>query len=147
MEIGALVAILLGIALLVVPVWLAWYLLRRLRRLLVWPRTQATIRRVWRTKHQYVSMSGTNTSTKTVHARYEFRDEAGGEYFGEVERLSKPKVGDVIEIMYSPRRPSVNDAVEGGSVAGRIITYGAVFLVLGGGGIACILAPLGLLPS
>jgi hypothetical protein len=147
METGALVAMLIGIAMLILPVWLAWHLLRRLRRLLAWPRTQATVRRVWRTRHQYTAIGGAKTSTKTVHASYEFRDEAGDEHTGEVVTLNKPKVGDVIEVMYAPGKPSKNDAVQGGSVGGRIITYGAVFIILGGGGIAFILAPLGLLPS
>lgn len=144
---GALVAMLIGVALLIVPLWLAWYLLRRLRRLVVWPRATATVSRVWRTKHDYIGVGGAKASFKAVHARYEFRDESGIEHSGEVESLDKPKVGDAIEVMYAPRNPGVNDAVYGGSVGGRVITYGALFIVLGGGGLMFILAPLGLLPS
>lgn len=144
MSLGDVAALLIGIAMLVLPAWLAWYLVRRWRRLATWSRAQATIRHVRKTKHNS-SATGTTTTETSYEARYEYRDAAGVQHIGEVDHLHSPKVGDVIEIMYDPDQPSSSDTVSGGSVAGRIINYGAVFIVLGGGGIFIILASLDLI--
>lgn len=95
MSLGAVAALLIGIAMLVLPAWLA----------------------------------------------------AGIQHVGEVDHLHGPTVGEVIEIMYAPDDPSSSDTVAGGSVVGRIINYGAVFILLGGGGIFVILASLGLISA
>ncbi|MEU0269919.1 DUF3592 domain-containing protein [Nocardioides sp. NPDC006303] len=146
MSLGAVAALLIGIAMLVLPAWLAWYLIRRRRRLASWPRAQATIRHVRKTKHNS-SATATTTTETSYEARYEYRDAAGVQHIGEVDHLHAPKVGDVIEVMYDPDQPSSSDTVAGGSVLGRIINYGAVFIVLGGGGIFVILASLDLIPA
>ncbi|PSK95706.1 uncharacterized protein DUF3592 [Murinocardiopsis flavida] len=143
MSFGAVTALLVGIAMLIFPAWLAWNLIRRQRRLATWPRAQATIRHVWKTTRQS-SATGTSTTEKTMHARYEFRDNPGRYHTGEVEHLAKPKVGDVLEVMYDPTDPKLNDTVSGGSVVGRIINYGAIFILLGGMGIFFIVASLDL---
>lgn len=143
MSFGAVAALLIGIAMLIPAFWLGWYLIRRQSRLATWPRAQATVRRLRKEKRR-TTVSGTTTTETTIHARYEFRDAAGVEHTGEADHLSKPKVGDAVEVMYDPSDPATNETVRGASVAGRIIHYGAVFVVFGGGGIFLILASLGL---
>lgn len=142
MSFGAVAALLIGIAMLIFPAWLAWYVIRRQRRLTTWPRAEGRVRHRWKEKHQ----SSDGSTTTHVHARYEFRDATGAMHVGEVEHLTDPKVGDIIEIMYDPDDPKTSDTVYGGSVAGRVINYGAVFILLGGFGIFLVLASLDLLP-
>lgn len=146
MSFGAVAALLIGIAMLILPAWLTIHLVRRQRRLATWTRTQATIRHVWKKKRQ--SSASGNTSTETsIHARYEYRDAAGIQHIGEVEHLADPKAGDVVEIIYAPDDPKTNETVSGGSVVGRIVNYGMVFVVFGGIGIFLILASLGLISA
>ncbi|MFE6645512.1 DUF3592 domain-containing protein [Nocardioides sp. NPDC057772] len=146
MSFGAVAALLIGIAMLILPAWLTIHLVRRRRRLTTWSRTQATIRHVWKQKHQSSATGSTSTET-TIHARYEYRDAAGIQHIGEVEHLANPKVGDVVEIIYDPDDPKTNETVSGGSVVGRIVNYSAVFIVFGGIGIFLILASLGLISA
>ena len=144
MSLGVVAALLIGIAMLVLPAWLAWYLIRRWRRLATWPRAQATIRHVRKTKHNS-SATGTTTSETSYEARYEYPDAAGVQHIGEVDHLAKPKVGDVVEIIYDPNDPKTNETVSGGSVVGRIVNYSAVFIVFGGIGTFLVLASFGLI--
>jgi hypothetical protein len=147
MELGDVAALLIGIAMLILPAWLATHLVRRQRRLATWTRTQATIRHTRKTKYDS-SATTTSAATETaVRTRYGYRDTTGVPHVGEVEHLHDPKVGDVVEIMYDPDDPSSSDTVYGGSVVGRIINYGAAFILLGGGGVFLILASLGLISA
>ena len=144
MSTGAIVALVGGIALLILPAWLAWYLVRRQRRVAAWPRAQATIRSA-QDKAYRSSFVESSTTETYVHAHYEYQDAAGTQHVREVEHLHNGKVGDIIEIMYNPADPDSSDIVSGGSVGGRIINYGAIFIIFGGGGIFLILAALGLI--
>ncbi|MEU4452143.1 DUF3592 domain-containing protein [Nocardioides sp. NPDC023903] len=144
MSTGATVALLVGIALLILPAWLAWYLVSRQRRVGAWPRAQATIRDAQEKAYRSSFIESSTTETY-VHAHYEYRDAAGIQHVGEVEHLHNGKVGDIIEIMYDPADPDSSDIVSGGSTGGRIINYGAIFIIFGGGGIFLILASLGII--
>jgi hypothetical protein len=119
MSTGAIVALLVGIALLILPAWLAWYLVHRKRRVASWPRAQATIRNA-ETKAYRSSFIESSTTETYVHAHYEYRDAAGIQHVGEVEHLHDGKVGDIIEIMYDPADPDSSYNVHGGSVGGPI---------------------------
>lgn len=143
MSSGAVGALLIGIAMLILPAWLTCHLVRRQRRLATWTRTQATIRHVWKKKHQS-SATGTDSSETSIHARYEYRDTSGIQHVGEVEHLAKPQVGDVLDVIYDPNEPNSSDTVAGGSVVGRIINYGFIFIFFGGFGVFLILAALDL---
>ena len=103
---------------------------------------------IWRLRKvkQDTTVAGTSTSATTVHADYSFQDTAGIKRTGEVDFLSKPQKGDVLEVMYDPEDPTVNETVKGGSVVGRIVNYSAVFIIFGAGGVFLILASLELLP-
>lgn len=140
MELGAVAALVVGIAFLIIPALLGRNLVIRWRRLASWPRAEARVRHVWRKKEP--SSSGSETTT---HARYEFRDATGRLRVGEVDYLSDPQVDDVLEVMYDPEDLKVSETVYGGSVVGRIINYSVSFL-LGAMGIFLILASLDLLP-
>ena len=144
MSTGAIVALVVGVALLILPAWLAWYLVRRQRRVVAWPRAQATIRNAQKVAYRSSFVESSTTETY-IHAHYEYRDAAGIQHVGEVDNLHDGKVGDIIEIMYDPADPDSSDIVRGGSVGGRIINYGAIFIIFGGGGIFLILASLGLI--
>lgn len=144
MSTGAIAALLVGIALLILPAWLAWYLVRRQRRVLAWPHAQATIRSTQKKAYRSSFIESSTTETY-VHAHYEYRDAAGVQHVGEVDHLHNGKVGDIIEIMYDPADPDSSAIVHGDSVGGRIINYGAIFIIFGGGGIFLILASLGLI--
>lgn len=146
MSFGTAAALLIGIAMLILPAWLTIHLVRRQRRLATWARADATIRHVWKKKHQS-SATGTTSSEMHIHARYEYRDSTGIQHVGDVEHLAKPKVGDVVEIMYEPNDPKTNETVSGGSVVGRVVNYGAIFIVFGGIGIFLILASLDLISA
>lgn len=146
MSFGAVAALLIGTAMLILPAWLTIHLLRRQRRLASWTRTGATIRQVWKKKRQS-SATGTSSTETSINARYEYRDSAGIQHIGEVEHLAHPKVGDVIEIMYDPNDPKTNETVSGGSVVGRVVNYSLAFIVFGGIGIFLILASLGLISA
>lgn len=145
MSFGAVAALLIGITMLILPAWLTIRLVRRQRRLATWPRTQATIHHVW--KKRPPSATGTTSTETSVHARYEYRDSAGIRHIGEVEHLADPKVGDIVEVIYDPEEPSSSDTVYGGSVVGRVINYGATYIVFGGIGIFLVLASLGLISA
>ncbi|MER7609917.1 DUF3592 domain-containing protein [Nocardioides sp. NPDC127503] len=144
MSFGAVAALLIGIAMLILPAWLTIHLVRRQRRLATWTRTEATIRHVWKKKRQS-SATGTSSTETSINARYEYRDSAGIQHIGEVEHLARPKVGDVIEIMYDPNDPKTNETVSGGSVVGRVVNYSVAFIVFGGIGTFLILASLDLI--
>ncbi|MFI5624618.1 DUF3592 domain-containing protein [Nocardioides sp. NPDC051685] len=144
MSSGDVGALLVGLAMLILPAWLTTHLVRRWRRLATWTRTQATIRHVWKKKHQS-SATGTTSSETPIHARYEYRDTGGIRHVGEVEHLAKPQVGDLLDVIYNPDEPAASDTVSGGSVVGRIINYGFIFILFGGGGIFLILAVLDLI--
>ncbi|MBB5916636.1 hypothetical protein BJY24_005548 [Nocardia transvalensis] len=144
MSSGAVVTLLIGIAMLILPAWLTIHLVRRQRRLAAWSRTEATVRHVWKKKNQS-SATGTSSTETSIHARYEYRDTADIQHTGEVGHLAKPKVGDIVEIMYDPDDPKASETVNGGSVVGRIINYGFVFLFFGGFAIFLILASLDLI--
>lgn len=144
MSTGAIAALLVGIALLILPAWLAWYLVRRQRRVLTWPHAQATIHSTQRKTYRSSFIESSTTETY-IHAHYEYRDATGVQHVGEVEHLHTGKVGDIIEIIYDPADPGSSHIVNGGSVGGRIINYGAIFIIFGGGGIFLILASLGLI--
>lgn len=144
MSFGAVTALLIGIAMLILPAWLTIHLVRRQRRLATWTRAEATIRHVWKKKHQS-SATGTSSTETSIHARYEYRDTAGIQHIGEVEHLTKPQVGDTVEIMYDPDDPKSSNTVYGGSVVGRIINYGFIFSFFGGFGTFLILAALELI--
>ncbi|WP_406029845.1 DUF3592 domain-containing protein [Nocardioides sp. NBC_00163] len=146
MSFGAVAALLIGIAMLILPAWLTIHLARRQRRLATWTRTEATIRHVWKKKYES-SATGTSTTETSINARYEYRDAAGIQHIGEVEHLADPKVGDVIEIIYDPNDPKTNETVSGGSVVGRVVNYSVAFIVFGGIGIFLILASLGLISA
>lgn len=146
MSFGAVAALLIGIAMLILPAWLTIHLVRRQRRLATWTRTEATIRHVWKKKYES-SATGTSSTETSINARYEYRDTAGIQHVGEVEHLAKPKVGDVVEIMYDPNDPKTNETVSGGSVVGRIVNYSALFIVFGGIGTFLILASLDLISA
>lgn len=146
MSFGAVAALLIGTAMLILPAWLTIHLVRRQRRLASWTRTGATIRQVWKKKRQS-SATGTSSTETSINARYEYRDSAGIQHIGEVEHLAHPKVGDVIEIMYDPNDPKTNETVSGGSVVGRVVNYSLAFIVFGGIGIFLILASLGLISA
>ena len=146
MSLGAVAALLIGIAMLILPAWLTIHLVRRQRRLATWIRAEATIRHVWKKKHQS-SATGTSSTETSINARYEYRDSAGIQHIGEVEHLARPKVGDVIEIMYDPNDPKTNETVSGGSVVGRVVNYSVAFVVFGGIGIFLILASLDLISA
>nr|WP_281365663.1 DUF3592 domain-containing protein [Nocardioides panzhihuensis] len=134
-----------GIAMLILPAWLTIHLVRRQRRLATWTRTQATIRHTRKTKYDSSATTGSAATEAAFRARYEYRDATGVPHRGEVEHLPDPKVGDIVEVMYAPDDPSSSDTVYGGSVAGRIVNYSAVFILLGGGGVFLILASLDLI--
>ena len=144
MSFGAVAALLIGIAMLILPAWLTTHLVRRQRRLATWTRAEATIRHVWKKKYES-SATGTSTTETSINARYEYRDTAGIQHVGEVEHLADPKVGDVIEIIYDPNDPKTNETVSGGSVVGRVVNYSVAFIVFGGIGTFLILASLGLI--
>ncbi|MFE3998496.1 DUF3592 domain-containing protein [Nocardioides sp. YIM B13467] len=146
MSLGAVAALLIGIAMLILPAWLTIHLVRRQRRLATWTRTEATIRHVWKKKYES-SATGTSTTETSINARYEYRDTAGIQHVGEVEHLARPKVGDVIEIIYDPNDPKTNETVSGGSVVGRVLNYSVAFVVFGGIGIFLILASLNLISA
>lgn len=146
MSFGAVAALLIGTAMLILPAWLTIHLVRRQRRLASWTRTGATIRQVWKKKRQS-SATGTSSTETSINARYEYRDSAGIQHIGEVEHLADPKVGDVAEGIYDPEEPSWSDTVYAGSVLGRVINYGATYAVLGGIGIFLVLASLGLISA
>ncbi|OIJ25373.1 DUF3592 domain-containing protein [Nocardioides luteus] len=76
MSSGDVGALLIGIAMLILPTWLTTQLVRRWRRLASWTRTQGTIRHVWKKKHDS-SATGTASSETSIHARYEYRDSRG----------------------------------------------------------------------
>ena len=139
MSFGAVAALLIGIAMLILPAWLTIHLVRRQRRLATWTRTEATIRHVWKKKYES-SATGTSTTETSINARYEYRDAAVGDG-------RHPKVGDVIEIIYDPNDPKTNETVSGGSVVGRVVNYSVAFIVFGGIGIFLILASLGLISA
>lgn len=143
MSAGAIAALLVGVALLILPACLAWYLVRRQRRVATWPRAQATIRKAQKKAYRSSFIESSTTETY-VHAHYEYRDADGVQHVSEVEHLHDGKVGDIIEIMYDPADPGSSEIVGGGSIGGRIINYGAIFIIFGGGGIFLILASLGL---
>lgn len=140
----AVAALLIGIAMLILPAWLTIRLVCRQRRLTTWTRAEATIRHVWKKKYDS-SATGTSSTETSINARYEYRDAAGIQHIGEVEHLAKPKVGDVVEVMYDPDDPSSSETVSGGSVVGRIINYGFIFIFFGGFGAFLILAALDLI--
>lgn len=144
MSSGAVAALLIGIAMLILPAWLTIHLLRRQRRLATWTRAEGSIRHVWKKKHQS-SATGTSTTETSIHAGYEYRDAAGIRHIDEVEHLTKPKVGDIVEIIYDRDDPKSSETVNGDSVVGRIINYGFIFSFFGGFGIFLILAALDLI--
>ncbi|GGU23035.1 DUF3592 domain-containing protein [Nocardioides albus] len=145
MELGAVAALVIGLAMLILPAWLTIHLVRRRRRLATWTRTQATIRHTRKTKYDSSASTASGASETAIRARYEYRDAAGVPRVGDVEHLHDPKVGDVVEIIYDPDDPSSSETVSGGSVVGRIVNYSAVFILFGGIGTFLILASLGLI--
>ncbi|WP_327635749.1 DUF3592 domain-containing protein [Kribbella sp. NBC_00482] len=142
MSSGSMIGLLIGLALLIGPVWVLGLSARRLRRLSAWPRAQGTVRHVWTTTRSS-SATGTSTTEKVVHARYEFADASGRQQVGECAYLKDPKVGDPLEVMYSPETSATNQPVHGGSVIWRTITWGFVVIFFGGLGVFVILAALG----
>ena len=141
MERGAVAALVAGIAFLIFPALLGRNLVRRWRRLTSWPRAEARVRHVWRTKEQ--TSNGRET---VVHARYEFRDAAGRIRVGEVDYLSDPQVDDFFEVMFDPDDLKVSEPVSGGSVVGRIV-IGTMCFLFGALGIFLILASLDLISA
>jgi uncharacterized protein DUF3592 len=135
------VALWTGLAFLVPAAWVVWRIARRRLRLARWPRAQATVRHVWRTKGQS-SATGTSTSTTTTHARYRF-DVSGLEQVGECTYLDDPKVGDSLEVMYDPANPKSNQPVYGSSLVGRVITLGFVIVFFGGLGVFMLIVAFG----
>lgn len=138
---GSVLVLLLGLASMIGPVWVLVIFARRRRRLSTWPRAQAKVRQVW-TSTRSSSATGTSTSERVVHARYEFADAEGRHQVGECTYLKNPKVGDPLEVMYSPESSSTNQPVYGGSVVGRAITLGFVIVFFGGLGIFLIMVGL-----
>ena len=141
MSSGAVVSLLIGLAMLVGPAWVLWLIARRWRRLATWSRAEGSIRQVWKTKGSS-SATGTDTSETTVHARYAFKDSSGREQLGECTYLKNPKVGDTLEIMYSPDSATENQPVYGGSVVGRVLVQGFVIVFFGGIGLFMVLVAL-----
>lgn len=142
MDSGAIVALLIGLAMLAGPTVVLWLVGRRWLRVATWPRTQGTIRHVWKSKSSTM-VTGAVTSETSIHARYVFRDSSGREHTGECEYLKDPKVGDLLEIMHAPGIPANNQPVYGGSVVGRIVVLGFVVIFFGGLGLFMVLAALG----
>lgn len=141
MNSGAIVSLLIGLAMLAGPAWVLWLNVRRWRRLATWLRSEGTVRHVWKTKGSS-SATGTDTSETTIHARYAFKDSSGREQVGECTYLKDPKVGDTLEIMYSPESAANNQPVRGGSIVGRIVVQGFVVVFFGGLGLFMVLVAL-----
>lgn len=141
MDTGSITALVIGIAMLVVPVCMAGLWIRRLVRRASWIKTEAKVHFV---RHITRRTSATSSveAEKVTQTQYTYTDASGRVHHGESEVLKDPKAGDVVEMRYDPNNPASSELLGTNSLLVNLLTRGAVFIVLGAVGLFLIVAAL-----
>lgn len=141
MDTGSITALVVGIAMLIVPVFMAGLWLRRRASRASWVRTEATVHFVRRITRR-TSATSSVEAEKVTQAQYTYTDMNGRQHQGESEVLKNPEAGDVVEMLYDPKNPASSELVGPNSFIVNLLTRGAVFIVLGAVGLFLIIAAL-----